>query len=114
MVHGLDLEDGGGRKGVEVNATFNFRLDNAAVDFVGEVGVGVEHTSDRGLGYRVSGGGTRALWSGRAWTLEEGRVMEVAENCGGRWGRSRLLSETRRVIPNGALRSLHSSKGESS
>ena len=35
VVHGLDLEDGGGRKSVEVDATFDFRPNDAAVDFVG-------------------------------------------------------------------------------
>ncbi len=47
VVHGLDLEDGGGRKSVEVDATFDFRLNDAAVDFVGQVGVGVKHARDR-------------------------------------------------------------------
>ena len=47
VVHGLNLEDGGGRKIVEVDTTFDFRLDDAAVHFVGEVGVGVKHARDR-------------------------------------------------------------------
>ena len=43
MVHGLDFEDGGGREVVEEDSAFDFRLDDAAVHFVGKVGVGREH-----------------------------------------------------------------------
>jgi hypothetical protein len=35
-------------------------LDNAAVDFIRQVGVGVKHTDDREVGYPVSGTATRA------------------------------------------------------
>jgi hypothetical protein len=44
MVHGLDFEDGGRWKVVDENAAFDFRLDDAAVDFVSQVGVRVKHT----------------------------------------------------------------------
>src|ERR1700690_691324 len=43
-MHGRDFEDRGGWKVVEKNAAFDFRLDDAAVHFVGEVGVRVKHT----------------------------------------------------------------------
>ena len=61
VVQGLDLKDRGRRQVAEIDATFDFRLDDAAVHFVGQVGVGTKHTGDRTLGYRVSGTGTRAL-----------------------------------------------------
>jgi len=43
VMHGLDFEDGGGRKVVEENAAFDFGLDDAAIHFVGQVGVGIKH-----------------------------------------------------------------------
>src|SRR5580700_3414522 len=43
MVHSLDFEDGRGWEVVEENSAFDFRLDDAAVHFVGKVGVGTEH-----------------------------------------------------------------------
>jgi hypothetical protein len=50
VVHGLDLKDGGRGKIVQENATLDFRLDNAAVYLVREIGVGAEHTGPRVLG----------------------------------------------------------------
>ena len=47
VVQGLNLQDGGGRKVVEKNSAFDFGLDDAAVDFVGEVGVRVKHANRR-------------------------------------------------------------------
>lgn len=45
MVHSLDFENGGGRKIAEKNSAFDFRLDDAAVYFISQVGVGVKHTN---------------------------------------------------------------------
>jgi hypothetical protein len=64
VVHGLDLKNCVWRKIVQKNATFNFRLDDPAVNFIRQVGVGVKHTDDREIGYPVSGTATRAL---RSW-----------------------------------------------
>ena len=47
VVQGLNLEDCGWRKIAEIDATFYFRLDDAAVHFFSLVGVRAEHTSDR-------------------------------------------------------------------
>lgn len=47
MMHGLDFQDGGWWKIVEKHPAFDFRLNDAAVDFVREVGVRAKHT---GLG----------------------------------------------------------------
>ena len=47
VVHGLDFEDRRGRKIVEKNAAFDFRLDDAAVDFIRQIGVRVKHTLAR-------------------------------------------------------------------
>ena len=47
VVHGLNFEDGGGRKIVEKDAAFDFRLDDAAVHFVSQVGVRVKHADAR-------------------------------------------------------------------
>lgn len=47
VVQGLNLEDCGRRKIAEIDATFYFRLDDAAVHFFSQVGVGAKHTSDR-------------------------------------------------------------------
>src|SRR3954471_9664044 len=52
MMHGLNLEHGGGWQIVQKNATFDFRLNNAAVDFVRQVRVRVKHTV---VDIRVSG-----------------------------------------------------------
>jgi len=43
MVHGLNVEDGGGRKVVEKDSAFDFGLDDGVVDVVGEIGVRREH-----------------------------------------------------------------------
>ena len=43
MVHGLNVEDGGGRKVVEKDSAFDFGLDDGVVDVIGEVGVRGEH-----------------------------------------------------------------------
>ena len=66
VVHGLDLKNCVWRKIVQKNAAFNFRLDDPAVDFIRQVGVGVKHTDDREIGYPVSETSTRALegWLG--------------------------------------------------
>jgi hypothetical protein len=42
-MHGLNAKNGGRRKIVEKNSALDFRLDDAAVDFVGEVGMRAEH-----------------------------------------------------------------------
>jgi len=47
VVQGANFENGGRWKIVEKNAPLNFRLDDAAVHFVGQVGVRVKHTDDR-------------------------------------------------------------------
>jgi hypothetical protein len=46
VVQGLNLEDGGGREVAEKDAAFDLRADNAAVDFVRQIGVGAKHTND--------------------------------------------------------------------
>jgi hypothetical protein len=43
MVHGLDVENRGGRKIVEKDSAFDFGLDDGVVDVVGEIGVRREH-----------------------------------------------------------------------
>jgi hypothetical protein len=43
VVESLDFEDGGRREIVEEDATFDFRLDDGAVNVIREVGVGREH-----------------------------------------------------------------------
>jgi hypothetical protein len=43
VVHGLNLEDCGWRKIAEVDTTFYFRLNDAAVYFVSQVGMGAKH-----------------------------------------------------------------------
>jgi hypothetical protein len=43
MIQGLNLEDGGWRKIAQVDTPFDFRLNNAAVYFVGQVGMGAKH-----------------------------------------------------------------------
>jgi len=43
VVHGLNVENGGRRKIVEEDSTFDFRLDDGVVDVIREVGVRVEH-----------------------------------------------------------------------
>src|SRR6266446_593253 len=43
VVHGLDVEDGGGREIVEKDSTFDFGLDDGAVDVIGQIGVRSEH-----------------------------------------------------------------------
>src|SRR5271168_3115809 len=45
MMHGLNFENGIGRKFVEEDAAFDLRLDDAAVHFVSEVGMRAEHTN---------------------------------------------------------------------
>ena len=47
VIHGLNLQDSGRRKIVEVNATFYFRLDDAAINFVGQIGMSIKHADDR-------------------------------------------------------------------
>ena len=47
MVQSLNLQDGRWRKVVEKDAAFDFRADDAAVYFVGQVGVRAKHTDDR-------------------------------------------------------------------
>jgi len=47
VVQRLNLEDRGRGKVAEVDAAFDLRLDDAAVHFVGQVGVGIKHTGDR-------------------------------------------------------------------
>ena len=49
MVHGLDVENGGGRKIVEKDSAFDFGLDDGVVDVGGEIGVRREHGAT-GLG----------------------------------------------------------------
>ena len=43
MVHGLDVEDGGGREIVEKDSAFDFGLDDGVVNVVREIGVRGEH-----------------------------------------------------------------------
>jgi len=43
VMHGLDVENGGGREVVEKDSTFDFGLDDGVVDVVGEIGVRDEH-----------------------------------------------------------------------
>jgi hypothetical protein len=43
VVHGLDVEDGGGRKVAEKDPAFDFRLDDGVVHVVGEIRVRSEH-----------------------------------------------------------------------
>jgi len=43
MMHGLNVEDGGGGKVVEKNAAFDFRLDDGVVDVIREIGMRGEH-----------------------------------------------------------------------
>src|ERR1700693_5401304 len=88
MIQGLDLEDGGRRKIAQVDATFDFRPDDAAVHFVGQVGMGAKHGGVRRRAYRISDGRTRVLLrvllrrdgGAGTWTLEYGGVVGVAEN----------------------------------
>ena len=47
MMHGLDLKNGGWRQVGQKNPTFDFRPDDTAIHFVGQVGVRVEHVGDR-------------------------------------------------------------------
>jgi hypothetical protein len=49
VVHGLNVEDGGGREIMEEDATFDFRLDDGVVDVIREVGVRGEHYLQAGL-----------------------------------------------------------------
>jgi hypothetical protein len=42
-MHGLNVEDGGGREIVEEDATFDFGLDDGVVDVIREVWVRGEH-----------------------------------------------------------------------
>ena len=70
VVQGLNFEHCRGRKVVQENAAFNFRLDDAAVDFVGQVGVRVKHRYQTcwRLGIRVSGfGGADKRTLGPGW-----------------------------------------------
>ena len=64
VVHGLDLEDGGRRKVVEKNSAFDFRLDDAAVHFVSQVGVRVKHADDRDKGIGFLGQGQESFGAG--------------------------------------------------
>ena len=50
VMHGLNAENSGRGKIVEKNSAFDFGLDDAAVDFVGEVGVGAKHTNYQRIG----------------------------------------------------------------
>jgi phage repressor protein C with HTH and peptisase S24 domain len=50
MIQGLDLKNGRRRKISQVNPAFNFRPDNNAIHFVGEVGVGAKHTNYQRIG----------------------------------------------------------------
>jgi hypothetical protein len=43
VVHGLDVEDGGGREVVEKDSAFDFGLDDGVVNVVCEIGVRDEH-----------------------------------------------------------------------
>src|SRR6476661_7948371 len=61
MMHGLNFQNGRRRQVVQKNSAFDLRLDNPAVHFVGQVGMGIKHTNRRPLGYRVSDTGTRDL-----------------------------------------------------
>jgi hypothetical protein len=47
VMHGLNLQDGRGGQIVDENTAFDFRADDAAVHFIGEVGMGVKHTDAR-------------------------------------------------------------------
>src|ERR1700722_5055570 len=47
VVHGLNLQDGRRGQIVDENSAFDLRADDAAVHFVGEVGMGVKHTDAR-------------------------------------------------------------------
>jgi hypothetical protein len=49
VVHGLNVEDGGGREIMEEDAAFDFRLDDGVVDVIREVGVRGEHYLQAGL-----------------------------------------------------------------
>jgi len=53
VVHGLNVEDGGGREIVKKDSTFDFGLDDGVVDVVGEIGVRREHgrAGDRVMGF---------------------------------------------------------------
>ena len=44
VVHGLDVEHGGGRKVVEKDSALDLRLDDGAVNVISEVGVRSEHS----------------------------------------------------------------------
>jgi hypothetical protein len=50
VMHGLYAEHGGRRKIAEKDSAFDFGLDDAVVDFVGEVGVGAKHTNYQRIG----------------------------------------------------------------
>ncbi len=43
VVHGLNVKNGGGRKIVEKDSAFDFRLDDGVVDIIGQIGVRGEH-----------------------------------------------------------------------
>ena len=47
VVHGLNLQDGRGGQIIDEDSAFDFRAHDAAVHFVGEVGMGVKHTDAR-------------------------------------------------------------------
>ncbi len=43
VVHGLNVEHGGRREIVKKDPTFDFGLDDGAVDVIGQIGVRSEH-----------------------------------------------------------------------
>jgi hypothetical protein len=44
VMHGLNLKNGRWRKVAEENPTFDLRLNDAAIDFIRQVGMGAKHT----------------------------------------------------------------------
>src|ERR1700722_17593053 len=73
VMHGLNIEHGRGRKVVENNSAFNFRLDDGVIHVIREIGVRAKHhrASIRVMGFQLVGKGclraTRNLGSGYFW-----------------------------------------------
>ncbi len=61
VMHRLDVKHSVGRKIAQEDPAFDLRLDDAAVHFVRQIGVRVEHAYDRTLGYRVLPAGNKTL-----------------------------------------------------
>jgi hypothetical protein len=96
VMHGLNFENGRRRKIVEKHTTFNFRLNDAAIYFISQIGVSVEHSDIRAIGYWLFGGGTRVLWP-EAGSAVARRIRGFRSGAGCRdFGASRRNSSSAR------------------